>query len=260
MIYNELYNFCKVRDENRVKFSNRARFLIDLLTRLGIEHKVVRTKSLFYRKYFYNIYCFGSSDKFLSAHYDVVDINADNANDNSASVINCIAYKQKNPSINLIILDGEEPPYMGAGSKFASKYLKANNIPVKWILNLELTGAGSTFFIDDTKTELASCINKNFPDSFSIGTPFNDAIVFRQYGFQSNVITCVNPKEDIISKRTGWPRTKWDEDDDEFETRIIPDMSPLYDSHSPKDSVDKMSIEDMKKFVNNVVDVIVKKC
>jgi hypothetical protein len=237
MIYNEIYNFCKVRDEDRRKYSNRAKFLVDLLTRLGIEHKVVRTKSLRYNKYFYNIYCFGNSNKFLSAHYDVVDIHVDNANDNSASVINCIAYKLKNPSINLLILDGEEPPFMGSGSTYAAKYLKFNNIPVKWIFNLELTGSGDHFFIDNADTQLSRCIQQKFPDVIVTGTPFNDAMIFRQFGFQSNVTTTVNLLEDGK-----------------------PDMQVLYHSHSIRDSVDKMSIEAMKNFVENVVDVIVKEC
>lgn len=237
MIYNELYNFCKVRDKNRKNYSNRAKFLIDLLTRLGIEHKVVRTKSERFNKYFYNIYCFGSSDKFLSAHYDVVDVSADNANDNSASVINAIQYKLMNPSINLLILDGEEPPFMGAGSNLASKYLKRNKINVKWILNLELTGVGKNFFIDNYNTQLSSCIQQHFPDALVTSTPFNDSMIFRSHGLQSNVVTCIDMKEDGT-----------------------PDMSVLYQSHSPADSVDKMNTDDMKNFVENVVDKIVKNC
>jgi len=237
MIYNELYNFCKVRDTDRRSFSNRAKFLIDLLTRLGIEHKVVRTKSERYRKYFYNIYAFGNSDKFLSAHYDIIDIRADNANDDSASIINMIAYKQKNPSINLLILDGEEPPYGGSGSRFASAYLKANSIPVKWIFNLELTGVGKSFFIDNADTKLGKCIETQFPGCIRIGTPFNDAMIFRANGFDSCVLTTVDIKEDGK-----------------------PDMDVLWHSHSPQDSVDKMKIEDMRNFVDNVLDKIVKNC
>ena len=236
-MYNEIYNFCKVRDENREKYSNRAKFLVDLLTRLGIDHKVVRTKSNYYNKYFYNIYCFGTSDKFLSAHYDVVNPGVDNANDNSASVINAIAYKQMNPSINLLILDGEEPPFMGAGSKYASLYLKRNNIPVKWIFNLELTGVGKYFFIDNVKTSLSSCIIKNFPDVLVTGTPFNDAMIFRQNRFVSNVVTTFD-----------------------LDKNNKPDLTHLWNSHSSRDSVDKMSTEDMKNFVETVVDVIVKSC
>jgi len=237
MIYNEIYNFCKVRDTDRVHYSNRAKFLVDLLTRLGIEHKIVRTKSTRYKKYFYNIFCFGSSSKFLSAHYDVVNINVDNANDNSASVINCIAYKLMNPSINLLILDGEEPPYIGAGSTMAAKYLKANNIPVQWIFNLELTGVGKEFFIDHTPTPLAEGIKKNFERVLITPTPFNDAIVFRSFGFVSNVTTTF----DLNDKGS-------------------PDLSHLYVSHGPGDTVTKMSVEDMKNFVENVVDKIVKTC
>jgi hypothetical protein len=60
MIYNEIYNFCKVRDENKRNYSNRAKFLDDLLTRLNIQHKVVRMWNQYYKKYFYDIFCFGS--------------------------------------------------------------------------------------------------------------------------------------------------------------------------------------------------------
>ena len=285
MIYNELYNFCKVRDIDRKKYSNRAKFIVELLTRLGIEHKVIRTKSTMYMKYFYNIYVFGSSDKYLSAHYDVVDPTVDNANDNSASVINCIAYKVKNPSINLLILDGEEPPFMGAGSNLAAKYLKRLGRPVKWIFNLELTGAGKTFFIDNAETQLSKCIQEHFPEAFVTGTPFNDAMIFRKHGFESNVVTCVNTKEEP-DVPTWWEKEQMDketvdysedengdfvpdslekvqqkeEEPEEVKMRTVPDMSPLYHSHGPADSVDKMSIEDMRNFVDNVVDVVVKSC
>ena len=237
MIYNEIYNFCKVRDIDRKTYSNRAKFLVELLTRLGIEHKVIRSFSNRHRKYFYDIFCFGSSDKFLSAHYDVVNINVDNANDDSASVINCIAYKQMNPSINLLILDGEEPPFMGSGSDLASRYLKANNIPVKWIFNLELTGSGKLFFIDNIKTSLSDGIISLFPNVLVTPTPFNDAMIFRHNGFVSNVTTTF----DLNDKNEA-------------------DLGHLWFSHGPQDSVDKMSTEDMKNFVVNVVDKIVKSC
>lgn len=330
MIYNKIYDFCKVRDVDRKKYSNRAKFLVNLLTELGIEHKVIRTKSIRHNKYFYNIYVFGSSDKYLSCHYDVVDVNADNANDNSASVINAIAYKVMNPSINLLILDGEEPPFMGAGSSLAAKYLKRIGKNVKWIFNLELTGVGSTFFIDNADTQLSKCIQEHFPEAFVTGTPFNDAMIFRNFGYESNVVTCVNAKEEVpnqwdLKTIDGKKAREWEgeimdklkeaNDDDAYwreffysedfghtldinwdqgvsaertanelllmlgfidevpetpdgvvheeepdEPKIVPDMTPLYQSHSPADSVDKMSIDDMKNFVENVVDIIVKNC
>jgi len=259
MIYNELHNFCKVRDLDRKRYSNRAKFLVDLLTRHGIEHKVIRTKSTRYQKYFYNIYVFGTSDKYLSCHYDVVDINVDNANDNSASVINAIAYKLKNPSINLLITDGEEPPFMGSGATLAAKYLKRLGKPVKWIFNLELTGAGNTFFIDNAKTQLSTCIQAQFPEAFVTGTPFNDAMIFRRFGFESNVVTCVNATErPNFPGNWGW--REGDEYPEDAVMELVPDMTPLYHSHGPADSVDKMNLDDMRNFVDNVVDVIVKHC
>jgi hypothetical protein len=169
----------------------------------------------------------------LSAHYDVVNIESDNANDNSASIINCISYKLKNPSINLLLLDGEEPPFMGMGSFLASNYLKTRNINVKWILNLELTGLGEHFFIDNIPTILSENIIKKFGGVFCINTPPNDAMIFREEGFQSNVITTVNLNG------------------------TVPDYSILYKSHTIKDSVNKISIENMKNFVENILDKIV---
>jgi hypothetical protein len=284
---------------------------------LGIEHKVIRTQSKRHGKYFYNIYCFGDSDKYLCAHYDVVDVLSDNANDNSASVINCIAYKVQNPSINILLLDGEEPPFMGGGSSLAAKYLKRLGRPVKWILNLELTGVGTNFFIDSTKTPLQECIVKKFPEAHVIGTPFSDHIIFRQHGFASNVVTLVDDKDENVPDHglSGWQWEQevarivkewekdfttwgfdvrqevkdildqnWEEGKSPEETAedilIIldhldeksqypepkvtvqrrPDMSVLGLSHSPADSVNNMKIEDMKNFVENVVDRIVKEC
>ena len=203
---------------------------------------------------------------------------------------------------------------MGVGSNLAAKYLKINNIPVKWIFNLELTGTGNTFFIDDIPTPLSACIQKHFPEAFVTATPFNDAAIFRQHGLVSNVVTVVNSKEETfpitpINMRFGewvdeiesilqvnfteelenydindilynnWRNSITPEEtaedililmneikeksqfpEIETETRKVADMAPLYISHSPKDSVDKMSIDDMRNFVDNVVDVIVKKC
>jgi hypothetical protein len=237
MIYNEINNFCKVRDEDRYQFSNRIKFLMDLLKRVGIEYKVVRVPSEYYRKYFYNLYCFGSSNKYLSAHYDVANTNSDNANDNSASVINCIAYKLKNPSINLLILDGEEPGFMGAGSRCASFYLRKYGKSVKWILNLELTGKGKDFFIDNVQTQLSQSIQQNFEEVMVTGTPFNDSFIFRGHGFVSNVLTLFDKTED---------------------GKI--DWKLLSTSHTGADSVNTISTEDMRNFVDGILDKIVKTC
>jgi hypothetical protein len=165
----------------------------------------------------------------------VLVLKSDNANDDSASVINCIAYKLKNPSVNIILLDGEEPPFMGAGSDFASKYLKKNNINVEWIFNLELTGVGKYFFIDNINTPLSKHIVSLFPDVLVTPTPFNDSHIFRKNGFISNVTTT------------------FDLDD-----KDKPNLTHLYISHTTQDSVDKMNINDMKNFVENVVDKIVR--
>lgn len=230
---------CKIRNTKKDPLV-RFRYIKSVLDSLKIEYiidEIILDKPVGSREKFYNIYVFGSSSKYLCAHHDVIYLKSDNANDNSASIVNMIEYRLKNPSVNLIITDGEEPPYFGIGADAASKYLKGNNISVEWVLNLELTGKGKYFFIDTAKTKLSSKIIKEFDEEeyFVIETPFNDSVIFRSHGFDSNVITTVDK-------------------DKHGEL----DMSILYYSHSPKDSIKTISNKDMKYFRENVLDRIVK--
>ena len=231
-IYNKIYDFCKVR-EDKTTSHNRYLFIINLLEELNIDYKIIKGERCGYN--FTNIFVPGDSDKFLSAHYDIINKMSDNANDNSASVINSIDYKLKNKNINLLILDGEEPPYFGAGSEIISDYIKKNEIKVKWILNLELTGFGRYFFIDDYNTNLSNYLRNLYKNNLIIiDTPFNDSIIFRKEGLESNVLTTfemVNEKMDI---------------------------SHLSNCHSMLDSLSTIKVDDMKFFVENTLHNICK--
>jgi hypothetical protein len=231
-IYNKIYNFCKVR-EDKTTSHNRYKFIINLLQELNIDYKIITGKRGGYN--FTNIYVPGDSDKFLSAHYDIINKRSDNANDNTASVINAIAYKLKNKDINLLILDGEEPPYFGAGSDIMSEYIKENKIKVRWILNLELTGFGKYFFIDDYNTRLSDHLKNLYKtDLVIIDTPFNDSTIFRSNGLESNVLTTF----DMINESM--------------------DISHLSNCHSTLDSLSTIKIDDMKSFVENTLHNICK--
>lgn len=62
----------------------------------------------------YNIVMRGTSNRMVVAHHDIVNPDIDNANDNSASVINAIMIKKLMPEMNVVLLDGEEVGGLGA--------------------------------------------------------------------------------------------------------------------------------------------------
>ena len=72
------------------------------------------------------------------AHHDIVNPGIDNANDNSASVINAIMVKKLMPNIHVVILDGEEVG--GLGSQRVSEQINDGYYgDIEWVLNFELT-------------------------------------------------------------------------------------------------------------------------
>ncbi|MFW9948515.1 MAG: M28 family peptidase, partial [Candidatus Thorarchaeota archaeon] len=236
MVYEEIYNFCTVRNKGSV-FSNevgcftpRVKFILDLLDKLKIPYEV----DVFTAKEGiagFNIIMLGESERWVTAHHDIVNPLSDNANDNSCSVINAIALKTLLPEVNVAIIDGEE--FGGLGSQRLSKQmLEGNYGDVEWILNLELTGRGGKNFLlgeSGAHGKLGNSIKELFK-CFLMRVPFNDSIVFRQYGFDSLVINPLPLKEDGNL-----------------------DTSVLYLCHSIEDSVNKISIEDMKEFTEEVL-------
>lgn len=242
-MYNKIYDFCKVRNLGGT-YSNsnvptpRVEFLMQLLESESIDYELDTYKSR--GNNCYNIILKGDSNRMVVAHHDIVNPNIDNANDNSASVINAIMIKKLMPEINVVLLDGEECG--GLGSQRVSDQINDDYFgDIDWVLNLELTGKGGKyFFIGNYPGKLSDHIKSIF-DCPITNTPYNDSVTFRRNGIDSVVI---NPIPPLNEGKTS--SVKWNDD-------TYLDFSMLYNCHSSKDTIDTIDILDMKEFVEDVV-------
>jgi hypothetical protein len=242
-MYNKIYDFCKVRNfggtySNTNEPTPRVQFLMRLLESEGINYELDTYQSR--GNTCYNLILKGDSDRMVVAHHDIVNPNIDNANDNSASVINAIMIKKLMPHMNVVLLDGEECG--GLGSQRVSDQINEGYFgAIDWVLNLELTGKGGKyFFIGNYPGKLSDHIKSIF-DCPITNTPYNDSVTFRRNGIDSVVI---NPIPPLNEGKTS--QVKWDE------TTYL-DFSMLYNCHSHKDTLDTIDINDMKDFVEDVV-------
>ena len=249
-MYDKIYQLCKVRNEGNIYKNDyeiptpRVQFLIKLLKEEGIQFELdtfsIRKTSG------YNLILKGTSNRMVVAHHDIVNPETDNANDNSASVINAIMIKKLIPEMNVVLLDGEEVG--GLGSQRVSEQINDGYFgSIEWVLNLELTGKGGKyFFIGNYPGKLTDHIKSIF-DCPIVQTPFNDSVTFRKNGIDSVVINPLPPlskgEESVV---------KWDE-----ETYL--DFKLLFNCHSPKDTLETIDVNDMKEFVEEVVMPILKK-
>jgi hypothetical protein len=245
-MYNKIYDFCKVRNvgsiyKNGLVETPRVKFLMELTTDLRLSPEL-HSFSVSDTTLGFNIVLRGDSNKIITAHHDIVNPNIDNANDNSASVINAIATKLLKPEITVVLLDGEEVG--GLGSQYLSDQINAGEFgEISWILNLELTGCGgSTFFIGDYPGKLQDHIRGIFKCPI-VSTPFNDSVIFRKNGIDSVVI---NP---LPILEEGTSPVKWGES--------YLDYDMLFNCHTKRDTLDTISIEGMQKFVEGVIIPIV---
>jgi hypothetical protein len=242
-MYNKIYDFCKVRNlggtySNSNEPTPRVQFLMQLLESEGIDYELDTYQSK--ANTCFNIILKGDSNRMVVAHHDIVNPNIDNANDNSASVINAIMIKKLMPHINVVLLDGEECG--GLGSQRVSDQINDGYFgTIDWVLNLELTGKGGKyFFIGNYPGELTDHIKSIF-DCPIANTPYNDSVTFRRNGIDSVVI---NPIPPLNEGKTS--SVKWNND-------TYLDFSMLYNCHSYKDTIDTIDINDMKEFVEDVV-------
>ena len=247
-MYNKVYDFCKVRNEGNVYKNGdeptpRLKFLMSLLDSEGIEYKLDTYTSREIKCY--NIVMRGTSSRMVVAHHDIVNPNIDNANDNSASVINAIMIKKLMPDMNVVILDGEEVG--GLGSQRCSELINDGFFgEIEWVLNLELTGKGGKyFFIGDYPGKLTDHIKSLF-DCPIVRTPFNDSVTFRRNGIDSCVINPLPPTKDGEISQVKWNETTY------------LDFKLLFNCHNEKDTVDTISADDMREFVEEVVMPILK--
>jgi len=245
-LYNEIYNFCKVRNVGNVTHNSnyivtpRVQFIIDLLDREGMKYEL--DKFTYKNSPCYNIILRGDSNRMVVAHHDIVNPNIDNANDNSCSVINAIMVKKRLPNINVVLLDGEE--FGGYGSQRVSEQINNGEFGnIEWVLNLELTGKGGKhFFIGNYPGKLTDHIKSLF-DCPIFQTPYNDSVTFRKNGIDSCVI---NPLP-IVNEETD---VKYGE--------VYLDSTMLYNCHSKRDTIDTIDIKDMKEFVEDILLKILK--
>ena len=188
------------------------------------------------RNMYFNIMLPGDSDKWVVAHHDINNPTVDNANDNSCSVINALMIKKLRPDVNVVILDGEE--FGGIGSDHLSKKIKEEELPCKWVLNLELTGrGGKNFFVGSMGNQLTEWIANRF-ECPVVNVPFNDSIIFKKHGINSTV---VNPLP--ITEVQGPIVNK----DGQYL-----DFKMLFNCHTPKDTVETIDPNDMKEFVEEI--------
>ena len=242
-MYNKIYDFCKVRNfgsvySNGDKPTPRVQFLMDLLQSENIDYELDTYKSR--GNNCYNLILKGDSNRMVVAHHDIVNPNIDNANDNSASVINAIMIKKLMPHMNVVLLDGEECG--GLGSQRVSDQINEGYFDtIDWVLNLELTGRGGKyFFIGNYPGKLSDHIKSIF-DCPITNTPYNDSVTFRKNGIDSCVI---NPIPPLNEGKTS--QVKWNDN-------TYLDYTMLYNCHSSKDTIDTIDINDMKEFTEDVV-------
>lgn len=242
-MYNKIYDFCKVRNfggvySNGDKPTPRVQFLMNLLESEGINYELDTYQSR--GNTCFNLILKGDSDRMVVAHHDIVNPNIDNANDNSASVINAIMVKKLMPHMNVVLLDGEECG--GLGSQRVSDQINEGYFDtIDWVLNLELTGRGGKyFFIGNYPGKLSDHIKSIF-DCPITNTPYNDSVTFRKNGIDSCVI---NPIPPLNEGKTS--QVKWNDN-------TYLDYTMLYNCHSSKDTIDTIDINDMKEFIEDVV-------
>lgn len=239
-IYKEIEGLCRAKNKGSVLTNSaeptpRVMYIADLLSRLGISYYIDHFKTSRLKGdtlFCYNIIIPGEGDRMVMAHHDIVNPESDNANDNTASIICAIALKMKVPSVTVAIVDGEEVG--GLGSSYLSTRIKDGSFGnIQWVLNLELSGrGGKNFFMGQVPEDsiLRNRILGLFPNTPEIFVPFNDSVILRRNGIDS---VNINP-------------TPLDEEGEL-------DLSPLDLCHSMEDSLDKISQEEMKTYVEEIL-------
>jgi len=248
-MYEKIYDFCKIRNKGNIYDNDpetptpRVEFLINLLDSECIKYELDKFESdggwRGEKITGYNIILKGDSNRMVVAHHDINNPNIDNANDNSASVINAIMVKKLMPHIHVVLLDGEE--FGGIGSQRVSEQINDGYYgDIEWVLNLELTGRGGKhFFIGNYPGKLHDSILKLF-NCPVVDTPYNDSVTIRKNGIDSCVINPLPPLNEGKSK------VMWDDN-------TYLDYNMLFNCHSTRDTVDTISTKDMKEFVEDVL-------
>ena len=244
-ILESLIPFCKVKNignalKNTEEHTPRVKFIVSLLENLGIPYEVETFTPR--ETPFHNIILRGTNNRMVIAHHDIVNPESDNANDNSASVINAIYLKSLVPELNVVLTDGEEVGFIGA-NQLGRQILFGDFGDIEWVLNIELSGSGGkNFMIGSYKGKLTEHILNIF-DAPVVQTPPSDCSAISKYGIDTNVI---NPLPILL----------YGESDIKYGDTFL-DNSSWHRCHSKEDSMDKISIMEMHEFVTEVLYPIV---
>jgi hypothetical protein len=245
-ILESLNEFCEVRNtgrahENGPEPTPRVLFITGLLEKIGIPYEIDEFEC--FDTKLYNVVMRGTSNRMVIAHHDVVNINSQNANDNSASVINAIYLKSLVPELNVVITDGEEVGFKGA-KHLGKRIMDGDFGEIEWVLNIELSGKGGKhFMIGSHEGALTEHIKHLFNPPI-VQTPGSDCYGLIQYGIDTNVI---NPLPLLTEGETS---------EIECENGYL-DNSSWWLCHSDDDTLDKISMADMEEFVTDVLVPIV---
>lgn len=142
----------------------------------------------------------------FTAHHDIVNIDSDNCQDNSASVVNLLdlarRIKEENPELNknvyIIFLDCEETG--GRGSRHNATLIDEGKYgDVKFIANSELTAKGDTIWMEPyiTNTDYEDKINEINEEVEKKGCPFSDAASYRSVGLKQAICFGILPAEQV---------------------------------------------------------------
>ena len=244
-ILESLIPFCQEKNtgnalQNTEEHTPRVKFIVSLLESLGIPYEVETFTPR--ETPFHNIILRGTNNRMVIAHHDIVNPESDNANDNSASVINAIYLKSLVPELNVVLTDGEEVGFIGA-NQLGKQILFGDFGDIEWVLNIELSGSGGkNFMIGSHEGKLTEHILGIF-DAPVVQTPPSDCYAIAKYGIDTNVI---NPLPILLEG----------ESDIKYGDAFL-DNSSWHRCHSKEDSLDKISIMEMHEFVTEVLYPIV---
>jgi hypothetical protein len=249
-ILDSIYPFCRnVRNKGTAMengssdYPERVKFLLSLLREYSIEN-FVDSFSLASEKdnSYHNIIIQGDSKYMVIAHHDVLNTESENANDNSASVINAIFLKLLVPGVHIVLTDCEELGLKGA-RRLGEQINKGIFGKIQSVLNLELTGlGGENFLMGQYHGPLSDKITKLF-DPPMFRTPPSDSVALQSLGIDSNVI---NPLP-ILTEGTS-PIQSWSG---------YLDNSSWSRCHRDNDTLEHISTKDMYEFVTKILVPIV---
>lgn len=158
----------------------------------------------FYPYNFYNIvvpvYSNENNNKtvFVTAHHDVMNIESDNVNDNTASIVNMIKLAEKIKEsnkefpVNIYFAFTDLEELGGRGAQVLSNRIRMGMYgDVKYIINLELTAHGEYIWAERKmntnllRNNLFKFLNGDIEFS---GIPFADSVIFNKCGVCSLTI------------------------------------------------------------------------